>query len=121
MKLSPEQFVQIVESLRSDPLFGRRATPRVGLRLRATLFPCVADAPVTKDPIWVRDLSTTGMGFLHKRALPADTFVVIQFESDSDTTLSVLLKVLRSKQVGPESFEIGAAIDHVLTREELAA
>jgi hypothetical protein len=119
MKLSAEQFVQIVETLRSDPPFGRRVAPRVGLRLRATLIPCIADEPVTRDLVWVRDLSTTGIGFVHKRGLPHGAFVIVQFQGDGAAQVSVLYKVQRSRQVGSETFEIGAAMDHVLTAEEL--
>jgi hypothetical protein len=121
MQLSATQFLRILETLRSDPLQGRRRTPRVGLRVKATMVPCVESGPVAKHEVWVRDLSVEGVGFVHSVPLPPDSFVILQFASKNDPGLSVLYQVTRSHQLAAMSVEIGAKIDHVLSAEELVS
>jgi hypothetical protein len=119
MKLTSSQFLRIIETLRSDPLEGRRRTPRVGLRCKAIMVPCVEDGPVQCHEVWVRDLSVEGIGFIHHDTLPLHSFVIFQFTAKDDAGLSVLCQIVRSVRVAPKSVEIGAKIDHVLTPEEL--
>jgi hypothetical protein len=119
MNLTSRQFLHIIDTLRSDPLRGRRNAARVGLRFRVAMLPCVESGPVTRHDVWVRDISVEGIGFVHAEPLPLDSFVVVQFAAEGDGGLSVLYRVTRSHRVGPKSVEIGAKIDHVLSPEEL--
>ncbi len=119
MKLTSSQFLRIIDSLRSDPLHGRRRTPRVGLRCKAVMIPCVENGPVQRHDVWVRDLSVEGIGFVHTDTLDLGSFVVFQFSAVDDAGISVLCQILRCEKVAPKSVEIGARIDHVLTPEEL--
>ena len=119
MKLTSSQFLRILETLRSDPLQGRRKTPRVGLRCKAMMVPCVESGPVERHEVWVRDLSVEGIGFLFNDTLPLGSFVVFQFSPEGDSSLSVLCQVTRAHRVAAKSVEIGARIDHVLSPEEL--
>jgi hypothetical protein len=118
MQLTSEQFHQIISTLKSDPLSGRRGAPRVGLRLMITIIPC-NEAEVTEQRAWLRDLSVSGMGFIHDRPLQVGAFLVVRFDRNTDEAIAVLVEVTRSKQVGPTSFEIGTRIERVVTREEL--
>jgi hypothetical protein len=120
MKLTSSQFLRIIETLRSDPLHGRRKMPRVGLRCKATMVPCVENGPVERHEVWVRDISVEGIGFIYHDTLPLQSFVVFQFSAKDDTGLSVLCQIIRSHRVASKSVEIGAKIDHVLSPEELS-
>jgi hypothetical protein len=119
MQLTSSQFLRIIETLKSDPLQGRRTTPRVGLRFKATMVPCVESAEVPRHEVWVKDLSVQGIGLVHTEELPLGSLIIVQFAADHDSGISVLYKVTRSHRVGVKSVEIGAKIDHVLTPEEL--
>lgn len=121
MKLSASQFLRIIDTLKSDPQLGRRRNPRVGLRAKVNMVPCVEKGPVQRFEVWVRDLSVEGVGFVHCDELDAGSFVVLHFPAKDDTGISVLCQVMRSHRIGPKSVDIGARIDHVLTPEELLA
>jgi hypothetical protein len=101
MQLTAEQFNGIIASLRSDPLAGRRGAPRVGLRLR--------------------DLSVTGMGFVHSRPFPEGSHLVTRFHQADNESIAILVEVTRCKEVAPKTYEIGTRIDRLITREELGA
>lgn len=118
MQLTAEQFHEIISSLKSDALHGRRAAPRVGLRLQVTIIPCT-ETNVKEQTAWLRDLSVSGMGFIHDRPMQVGSFLVVRFNRDAGEAIAVLVEVNRSKQVGPTSFEIGTRIERVVTREEL--
>jgi hypothetical protein len=118
MQLTSEQFHEIISSLKSDALSGRRAAPRVGLRLQVTIIPCT-QTNVVEQTVWLRDLSVSGMGFIHNRSLPVGGFLVTRFQRDQGDAIAVLVEVTRCKQVGPMSFEIGTRIERDVTRDEL--
>ena len=119
MPLTSEQFHDIISSLKSDALAGRRAAPRVGLRLQVTLIPCT-ETNVEEQTVWLRDLSVSGMGFIHNRPLQVGGFLVMRFPRDAGEAIALLVEVTRCRQVGPMSFEIGTRIERVVTREELS-
>ena len=119
MQLTSSQFLRIIETLRSDPLEGRRRTPRVGLRAKAIMIPCVETGPVHRHEVWVRDLSVEGIGFIHTEPLPIGSFIIVQFAGKGDDGLSVLCQITRSNRAAEKSVEIGSKIDHVLSAEEL--
>lgn len=121
MKLTASQFLHILDTLRSDPLRGQRNSPRVGLRCRATMVPCTESASVTRQEVWIKDLSVEGVGFVTEELLELGSYVVIQFASDGRGGVSVLYRVTRCLRVGPKSVEIGGHLDHVLSDEELSA
>jgi c-di-GMP-binding flagellar brake protein YcgR len=120
MQLTAEQFNGIIASLRSDPLAGRRGAPRVGLRLRVTVIPC-AETNVVEQTVWLRDLSVTGMGFVHSRPFPEGSHLVTRFHQADNESIAILVEVTRCKEVAPKTYEIGTRIDRLITREELGA
>ncbi|HEY7117805.1 MAG TPA: PilZ domain-containing protein [Tepidisphaeraceae bacterium] len=120
MQLTAAQFQDIITSLRSDALGGRRTAPRVGMRLQVPIIPCAEDqAQVQEQLVWLKDLSVSGMCFVHSRGLPINSHFVARFSRDRDEPLAVLLEVVRCKKLGPTSYEIGSRIDRVISREEL--
>ena len=75
---------------------------------------------VGEQSVWLRDLSVSGMGFVHNQALPLGSFLVVRFERDGGDSIAVLVEVTRSKQVAATSFEIGTRIERIVTRDEIA-
>src|SRR5260221_5039039 len=120
MQLTADQFNDILSSLRSDALAGRRGAPRVGLRIQVTIIPC-AEHDVVEQVVWLRDLSVSGMGFVHSRPFPPGSFLVAKFQRDSGESIAVLVEVMRTKKLGPTSYEIGTRIERMISREELDA
>lgn len=118
MQLTAEQFNGIISSLRSDALAGRRGAPRVGLRLQVTVIPC-AEQDVVEQTVWLRDLSISGMGFVHSQPFAEGSYLVARFHQDAGDSIAVLVEVTRCKQVAATSYEIGTRIDRMVTRDEL--
>ena len=118
MQLTAEQFNGIISSLRSDALAGRRGAPRVGLRLQVTVIPC-AETDVVEQTVWLRDLSVSGMGFVHSQPFAEGTHLVARFHQAGGESIAVLVEVTRCRQLAETSYEIGTRIDRLITREEL--
>jgi hypothetical protein len=118
MQLTADQFQEIINSLRSDSLGGRRTAPRVGLRIQMTVIPC-ADNNIIEHTVWLRDISVSGMCFIHTRPFPLGGYLVAKFHRHNAESIAVLVEVMRSKKLGATSYEIGTRIDRMITREEL--
>jgi hypothetical protein len=121
MRLSAEQFTDIIASLKSDAAGGRRNSPRVGMRLQVPIIPCLDDARQVKEQVvWLKDLSITGMCFVHGSGMPIGSFFVARFAREKDEPLAVLLEVVRCKKLGATSYEVGSKIDRVISGDSLA-
>jgi len=121
MRLTAEQFTDIISSLKSDAAGGRRNSPRVGMRLQVPIIPCLDDANQVKEQVvWLKDLSITGMCFVHGKGMPIGSFFVARFAREKDEPLAVLLEVVRCKKLGATSYEVGAKIDRVISGDSLA-
>ena len=119
MPLTSEQFQDIIGSLKSDALFGRRASPRVGLRLQIRVTPCVESPPIQQYDAWLRDMSMSGICFVGPMDLPLGSFLVSQFARESAEPLSILYEVVRSYRRAHNLYEIGARIERVLSEAEI--
>jgi hypothetical protein len=121
MRLSAEQFTDIISSLKSDTAGGRRNSPRVGMRLQVPIIPCLDNAAQVKEQVvWLKDLSVTGMCFVHGTGMPVGSFFVARFAREKDEPLAVLLEVVRCKKLGANSYEVGSKIDRVISGDSLA-
>jgi c-di-GMP-binding flagellar brake protein YcgR len=119
MPLTSRQFQEIIGSLRSDALFGRRSAPRVGIRLQVRITPCEQEGPVRQYDAWLRDISMAGVCFVGPAQLEPGSFVVAQFARESAAALSILYEVVRCRKRGDQLYEVGARIERVVTEEEL--
>ena len=121
MRLTAQQFTEIISSLRSDEAGGRRTSPRVGMRLQVPIIPCLDDAKLVKEQVvWLKDLSVSGMCFVHPKGLAVGSYFVARFARERDEPLAVLLEVVRCKKAGLTSYEVGAKIDRVISGDRLA-
>ena len=120
MRLTAQQFTDIISSLKSDDAGGRRTSPRVGMRLQVPIIPCLDDASLVKEQIvWLKDLSVSGMCFVHGKRMPIGSFLVARFARERDEPLAVLLEVVRCKKLGPTTYEVGSKIDRVISGDSL--
>ena len=122
MRLTAQQFTEILASLKSDEAGGRRTSPRVGMRLQVPIIPCLDDPKLIKEQVvWLKDLSVSGMCFVHSTGMPIGSFFVARFAREKEEPLAVVLEVVRCKKLGPTSYEVGSKIDRVISGERLEA
>ena len=121
MKLTAEQFEQILASLKSDSSRPRqqdkRSSPRVGIRMQVTIVPCVQGQPATPHLVWVRDVSAHGMGLIHNEPLPIGSYFLALFQRKGGERLTVLYKVASCSRLSTQQTLIGAQIDRVITSD----
>jgi hypothetical protein len=125
MKLTAEQFEQILASLKSDSSRPRqqdkRSSPRVGIRMQVTIVPCLPNQPATPHVVWVRDVSAQGIGLIHNEPLPIASYFLAIFQRKGGDKLTVLYKVASCSRLSTQQTLIGAQIDRVITSEMLDA
>ena len=123
MILSADLYNQILQALRSDRSErDKRCSPRVGLRGQVD----VLLKPGTKTPpqrMRVRDLSTTGIGLLHVRDVPAGSEFIVRFPARggaSSAPVHVSCVVVHCRKLGSDAFAIGGRIIRVMATDEVA-
>jgi hypothetical protein len=123
MRLSAEQYEQIVAALRSDQSRQRQAdkrtAPRVGLRMKLQIIPCIPTKTPQKLLLRIRDISGSGIGLLHSEPMLPGTFFLAGFLRGNGQSLMVLYRVVRCKSVGHRQFTIGATFERLITPEML--
>ena len=123
MRLSAEQYEQIVAALRSDQGRKRskdkRVAPRVGVRMQALVIPCTPTHVPQTHLLRIRDISVTGIGLVHSEALLAGSYFLAGFQRGNGETLLVLYRVVRCGSIGHRQFSIGASFDRLITPEML--
>ena len=118
MQLSAELYRQIVKSLRSDPRSSRnlekRIAPRVGLRSKLTIarkIPGSSAAP--QLAVWVRDLSTSGIGIVSAEPLPMKSEFVALLPGALGESMSIVYTVVHCKEQAKNLFAIGATFTRI--------
>ena len=117
MRLTAEQFEQIVTSLRSDAAHGqheKRRSPRVGLRMQVTVVPCVAGQPVKQQEMKIRDVSADGIGLIGTEPAKVGDYFLAVFRRATKETLTVLYRVVNCRQHTDRQYAIGAKLDRVV-------
>lgn len=109
MELTKQLLAEIVESLRSHARGGveKRQHPRVGMRLRANLL----RHPFLGKPlvIWVRDISSGGMGILSDKPLQIGEPLKITFSDDKENNVDCTATYRR--RVSSNLFQVGIRFD----------
>ena len=123
MRLSAEQYEQIVAALRSDKARKRpsdhRQAPRVGLRMQALIIPCTPTNQPQTHMLRIRDISVSGIGLVHTEAMLAGSYFLAGFQRANGETLLVLYRVVRCNAIGHRQFSIGATFDRLITPDML--
>ncbi|HWE92993.1 MAG TPA: PilZ domain-containing protein [Tepidisphaeraceae bacterium] len=118
MDLSAEQFAQIVTSLGIEPQEGvgsdERRRPRAEFDARASLIPLSDQTNPGAVSVKVRDLSPSGIGFLHDRQMVLDEQFALLLPRDGDTPAVVLCTVAFWQPLARDLFAIGARFTRIL-------
>lgn len=118
MDLSAEQFAQIVTSLDTEPQAqtgeNQRRRPRAELDTQASLIPLSDHSAPGAVSVKVRDLSPSGIGFLHDRRMGLDEQFALLLPRDGDTPAVVLCTVAFWQPLARNLFAIGARFTRIL-------
>ena len=128
MRLSAEQFESILASLRSfdqgNRTVEKRRSPRVGLRMIATMFRCEQRAagatPVARDAK-IRNVSAEGIGLTLSEPIGRGEFVILGFRRSTGELLSVLYRITHCERMSDRTYAVGAHLERVITAEEATA
>ena len=115
MNLTAERFSDLIASLEAlqDDHSEQRRQPRVALEADATIIPLGYERPGA-TPIIARDLSSSGIGFLHNRQLALDEQFALVLPQIDDNPAIVLCEVAFWQPLGREVFAIGGRFVRVL-------
>ena len=120
MQLTVKFLQQVAEHLKSDE-FGARAKrcePRVGLRAKAKIVPIVVDdRGIPPMDVWVRDISSCGVGFVAARNLPMGSLFLLKLPTAARDEVAVQYRVTYSNAIGGGSHVIGAAFDRLVCND----
>jgi hypothetical protein len=114
MQLSNDQFHNIISCLRSDNRGGRtvekRQTPRVGMRARGVIK--ISNGKSEKpQTVQVRDLSKTGIGFLHNAPIAEETIVTLVLPGEKQKGHGdPMYRVMQCRSVGDGFYAVGAKL-----------
>src|SRR5881394_3600287 len=106
-----------MNSLRSDlgvRTNEKRTKPRVGVRGRVQIAPIRPDGTAeTLFDVWVRDLSTNGIGILHTKPLAEGSQFEAYFKRHNDGPLILTYIVAHTKSVVKGLFTVGAHLVNI--------
>lgn len=123
MRLSAEQYEQIVAALRSDQgrkrQSDKRTAPRVGLRMQLRIIPCIPTKTPQKHLLRIRDISVSGIGLIHTEPMLPGTFFLAGFQRANGESLLVLYRVVRCMYLGHRQYTVGATFERLITPEML--
>jgi hypothetical protein len=128
VRLSAEQFESILASLRSfdqgNRTVEKRRSPRVGLRMIATMFRCAQGTPgatpVAREAK-IRNVSAEGIGLTLAEPIGRGEFVILGFRRSTGELLSVLYRITHCERLSDRTFAVGARMERVITAEEATA
>jgi hypothetical protein len=125
MHLTAEQYQQIVRQLRSerphDRGSERRSSPRVGLRAQVRVIECRTTAESANLTVWVRDISSDGIGLLFPQPVRPGTYLVMSLPTSKrqNATLDLLFLAVRCDPLARDQFSVGARFHRIITAEDV--
>ncbi|MDB5298752.1 MAG: hypothetical protein JWO87_415 [Phycisphaerales bacterium] len=123
MRLTEKLYRQIITRLKSEKSRGRaverRRLARVGLRVQVILLPCRRDQQVPRD-IWLRDMSSEGIGFVFPEPLARGGYVLMGFPGGGKMQVQILYRIMRCHPLGQDQYSIGARFEREISIEEQA-
>ena len=117
--LTAEVFKDVISALRSDDnsarVLDKRSSPRVGLRTKLAIV-TGHTGPFEAQPIevWLRDLSSGGMGIVHNQEMERGAPFVAHLPRRQGPPLRVLYEVAHCKRLSKDLFSIGAKLTRIL-------
>jgi len=117
MKLSGEQFQQIISQLVSDEQDGpqnKRLEPRVGIRAQGFIVPCMRDGRAGRQiGVTIRDLSRAGLGILAPAPMLKGMRFSLCLGRAEQTTLLAHYEVRHCKTLTESLYSIGAHLVNI--------
>ena len=118
MRLTSEQFEQMIHSLRGNRAgHERRATTRVGLRGIMDLRIKSGNRLAAFQTVRVRDISAGGVGIVTNVPMRPETEVVVYLSNDAGPMMLLQYTVMNSRRVG-DQYIAGLRFDRKLASEE---
>ena len=118
MVISAETFQRIIESIRSYPKGedkrDKRQQPRVGFTGFAEIVLCAPGSSRKPILVRVRDLSNSGIGVLHHKAIAVGEQFVLNLNTASPSDTALLCTVMRCQRIEENLFGIGASFTREL-------
>ena len=117
--LTAEVFKDVITALRSDDnstrVLDKRSTPRVGLRTKLAIVTGPV-GPFEANPVevWLRDLSSGGIGIVHNIEMERGTPFVAHLPRRQGPALRVLYEVAHCKRLAKDLYSIGAKLSRIL-------
>ncbi len=109
MKLDNQLFQSVVAALRSESLDGdKRTTPRVGLTAEVSVTLIKNKRLERPIMIRVRDLSRTGIGFIHTKVIKEGSRLILQLPVPEEKPRYILCEIKHSRPVGSGLYAVGA-------------
>ncbi|HZN64438.1 MAG TPA: PilZ domain-containing protein [Tepidisphaeraceae bacterium] len=118
--LTAEVFKDVISALRSDEsstrLLDKRSSPRVGLRTKLAIV-TGPTGPFEAAPVdvWLRDLSSGGIGIVHNQELEPGAAFVAHLPRRQGPPLRVLYEVAHCKRLAKDLYSIGAKLNRILS------
>ena len=111
MKLDRKLFKSVVDALRGEGRRGdQRACPRVGLTAEVLIKPLGSNENQQMVVVRVRDLSRTGIGFLHTMSMHEGMEMLLHLPIPGFQPQVILCEVRHCRAVGEKLFAVGASL-----------
>ncbi|HWP40009.1 MAG TPA: hypothetical protein VNL70_03715 [Tepidisphaeraceae bacterium] len=123
MLLTADRFEQIVATLKADAarLTDKRLAPRVGLRMQMEIIACAGEKAGRRYVVWLRNLSSEGMGFVNSQAIPIGTLLVACLARGRYEVLRILYQVVHCTRLADGQHTVGAKLLRILGPTSAAA
>ena len=117
VQLTAQLYKEILASLRSDSpsrMTDKRSQGRVGLRCSLEIIPDHSShLPAKPFVVWVRDISTKGIGLVTSTPMPENSLFVAHFARNPQEPLSVTYKVVYCRRLSSDLYSVGATMEQV--------
>lgn len=123
MLLTADRFEQIVATLKSDVarFSDKRLAPRVGLRMQLEIMTGAEGKAGRRHVVWLRNLSSEGMGFVNNQPIPPGTPVIACLARGRCQVLRIAYQVVHCTRLVDGQYMVGAKLLRVMAPRSVAA
>jgi hypothetical protein len=112
MELTARQFAEMVNHLKGPSRFGgtaeQRRAPRVERQARITIVPIADRQPRTPVTVDVKNVSSRGLGFVHKGRLKTGSQFLVNLGPQGGEPVEMLCTVVHCDAAGKGFYAVGA-------------